>query len=262
MRIGIVASSWLVVAFALSAQSGAATILTFPGSTFNPNTAAMDQALGVTGYTIEGFESTALVPGLSITLSGFSNGAPDETLTSLPRLYAPGQDFVNTRDLSSNLWDGAHAFNNTPDASRIVDNGGIPPTAALTTFSFAGGASSVGIGLANFQSLSDPSFPVTDHRLLINGVAVPGTLESIAGNNFTSGIFARNAYLRIDAGSGETIQSIGFQNINNATGGRDFLVFDHLAIRSAVAVVPEPSTLALALAGLALWGLARRRASR
>jgi hypothetical protein len=223
-------------------QSPGATVSSFPGSDFNSNSAAMDQTLGITGYTIDGFESTSLIPGLSITLKGFSNGAPDETLTSLTQLYKPANDGVLGQNFSSNLWDGTYAFNNTPDNGSVSSYNGNPPVAATTTFSIAGGASSIGIGLANFQSPSSPQFPITDHALYINGVAHSGTLESIVGANWTAGIFGLNAYIRIDSAAGETIDSIGFGN----TSGGDFLVFDHLAVLSSV---PEPSSLVLLGAG-------------
>jgi hypothetical protein len=48
----------------------------FPASDFNSNTTLMDTTLGLTGYTIDGFESTTLIPGLTISLSG---GVPSAT---------------------------------------------------------------------------------------------------------------------------------------------------------------------------------------
>ncbi len=44
----------------------------FPASTYNANTALMDAALGITGYTTITFETTTLLPGLTITLTGGS----------------------------------------------------------------------------------------------------------------------------------------------------------------------------------------------
>jgi hypothetical protein len=247
----------LILAFAIGlglaveAEAVGTTVVPFPGSVYNSNTALMDQTLGVTGYTIEGFESTTLIPGLSISLSNFSNGAPNVTITTLPQLYNPSNDLVLGQSLSTNLWDGTNAFNNTPNNGSLDSYNGNPPVAAVTTFSFAGGAASVGIGLANFQSATPSptnNFPVTDHTLYINGVAQPGTLESIVGTDWTAGIFVLNAYIRIDAAPGQSIDSIGFgNNVNPGTG--DFLVFDHLAVQSAA--VPEPSSqILLGLGGV------------
>jgi PEP-CTERM motif len=242
MKIFLTLAFVVGLGITLAEQATGESIVSFPGSDYNSNTALMDQTLGVTGYTIEGFESTTLIPGLSIGLSGFNNGAPNETLTTLPQLYNPVND-----GFLSNTWDGTYAVNNTPNNGTVGSYGGNPPVAMTTTFSFAGGASSVGIGLANFQSAT-PSptnpFPVTDHTLYINGVAQPGTLESIVGSDWTAGIDFRNAYIRIDAGPGETIDSIGFGNITTIENGAvgDFLVFDHLSVLSSV---PEPGSLAI-----------------
>jgi hypothetical protein len=244
MKIFLSVAFVVGLGLAVEGQAVGVTVVPFSGSDFNSNTALMDQTLGVTGYTIDGFESTTLIPGLSISLTNFTNGAPNETFTTLPQLYNPSNDIVLGQNLSTNLWDGANALNNTPNNGSIDSYGGSPPGAMATIFSFAGGATSVGIGLANFQSATaSPTngFPITDHTLYINGVAQPGTLESIVGSDWTAGIFVRNAYIRIDAAPGQTIDSIGFGNISN-NAGNDFLVFDHLAVQT-VQGVPEPSSL-------------------
>ena len=84
-------------------------------------------------------------------------------------------------------------------------------------------------------------FPVTDHRLYINGVAVAGTLESLGGANWQGRRLDRNAYIRIDADVGDVITSVGFENITTPLGGNDWLEFDHLAFQA----IPEPSSTAL-----------------
>ncbi|MDA0835005.1 MAG: PEP-CTERM sorting domain-containing protein, partial [Planctomycetota bacterium] len=102
-----------------------------------------------------------------------------------------------------------------------------------------------------------PADPVTDHRLYINGVAAPGTIESLAGEKWVAGPTARNAYIRIDAVGPEQIFSIGFENISAV----EFLEFDHLAF--SIETVPEPSTIALLLTGsVGLIGYGRRRKRR
>jgi hypothetical protein len=118
----------------------------------------------------------------------------------------------------------------------------------------------VGIGLSGFQSLnpppSAPDNPITDHRLLINGIPFSQTIEQLAGVNWKSANFQRNAYLRIDALQGESISSIGFENITAVPSTEDVLEFDHLAIKSVAQPpqsVPEPSNiLGLGLLGLGL----------
>lgn len=100
----------------------------------------------------------------------------------------------------------------------------------------------VGIGLANFQSalssLTNP-FPVTDHTLFVNGENL-GTVESLAGANWSGGVALRNAYLRIEGTEGSLISSIRFRNDTS----QDFLVFDRFAVFAVqTQAVPEPASL-------------------
>jgi hypothetical protein len=214
-------------------------VTTFSGSAYNSNGAVMDATLGITGYTIEGFESKTLTSGLSITFSG---NIPTVTLTSLPNLFDP-TSFPPADGVSGfgfNTWDGRYALTNGGNGNNTFGD----TFASLTTFSFAAGTSSMGVGLANFQSLASSStnpYPQTDHELFVNGQAL-GTIESLAGANWTAGINVRNAYVRVDATGGDKITSIGFENLT-ATDG---LVFDHLAIQEKPSVVPEPAGLTLA----------------
>jgi hypothetical protein len=239
---------------AAQVQAGFVTSI-LPATDYNSNTAVMDTTLGITGYSTYNFGTTTFGSGLtSINLQNFASG-PNLTDTSLPALYNPSQEVVNGQSTSSNLWAGTYAFNNT--AGNVTSEVSGHNYAQFTTFNFAAGVTSVGIGLASFQSLSLPpdEFPVTDHGLLINGVLQSETLEQIGGTNWTPGIFGLNGYLEVNPSAGSTIQSIGFENLT----GQDFLVFSHLAISS----VPEPSSLVLC--GIAcLGGIAyhiRRRAS-
>jgi RHS repeat-associated protein len=197
----------------------------FPNTDYNANTAAMDQALGTTGYTIGSFETPALIPGLAIQLSG---GVPTTTWTSLPNLLdgdvCPGLT-------SDQAWDGTNTASNQI-VNQISNCNSDPNLAKITTFNYASGATSFGIGLSNFQSVNpqSPLFPVTNHELFVNGVDM-GVLETLAGTAWSPGL-TRNVYLRIDGTNGGVIRSVGFEDLTD-TSVRDFLMFDHLAILPA-----------------------------
>jgi len=198
----------------------------FPATSFNSNTATMDATLGVTGFVKDTFETTTLIPGLSIVLTGTALNA---TWNSLPGLYNTTADPFAT----NNAWDGPNVVTNLKNNAI-----GQSIRSDVITFDYAPGAFSFGIGLSNFQSTSPPSpqFPITNHDLLINGVDV-GSIEALAGANWTPGL-VRDAYLRIDATGGSVIDSVGFKNL--VTGGTEGLLFDHLAVEPAF--TPEPAT--------------------
>ena len=224
----------------------------FPGSDFNANSAMMDATLGTTGFQIDTFESTTLLSGLTISLSG---GVTSTTWSALPALF-DGDTFSSFTQ--SQFWDGTHeasnATGNLPNSITTPSN-----IANLITFNYAAGALSFGIGLSNFQSLTTSGgFAVTNHDLFVNGVNM-GVLETLAGNAWSPGL-TRNAYVRIDATGGSTITSVGFENINQPPSEPDFLMFDHLAIQPEVSTVPEPSyEWPLILGGLMLVLLRRYR---
>lgn len=215
----------------------------FDSPIYSTNTALMDDALGITGYAVEDFEDTTLLSGLSYSLTSPNAG----TFTSLPNTY-----LADSQTPGDTEWDGTHVLlgnsnNSFPSEGTRVNE---------VTFHVAGGTSSFGIGLSGFQSLSSPPghFPITDHRLILNGVDL-GTLEALAGPNFSPGL-DRNAYLRIDGTNGDTITSIGFANIGGSV--TDLLIFDHVAVNAAN--VPEPSSFALlALCGISFVGFPRYR---
>jgi hypothetical protein len=77
-----------------------------------------------------------------------------------------------------------------------------------------------------------------------------GTVESLAGVNWSGGVTVRNAYLRIEGTEGSLITSIRFRNDT----GQDFLVFDRFAVFAAQSqAVPEPGSLLIfGLGGLGL----------
>jgi hypothetical protein len=207
------------------------TVTFFPASDYNPDTPVMDATFGTTWYLIDTFEATPLLPGLSITLSANIDPSP-VTWTSLPNLYPVSTETVTV----DNEWDGSDVATNNPQNQY----GGNTDYSTVITFNYPAGAASVGIGLANFQSLTPPSpfYPITQHDLFVNGVDL-GTIEVLAGNNWTPGI-VRNAYVLIDAinGNANPITSVGFQN----DAGIDWLLFDHLAIQPVVALTPTSGT--------------------
>ncbi len=88
-------------------------------------------------------------------------------------------------------------------------------------------AASVGIGIGDVE---------TDVRMLINGVDF-GLIRSLPNYNRTQDNH-REVYVRIDAGQGETINSVGF---SQAVPSGDGIFYDHLAFLESN-VVPEPST--------------------
>jgi hypothetical protein len=220
----------------------AGTIITpFAPSVYDTNTAAMDATLGISGFTIENFEDTTLVAGLSYQLDG------GLAQTSLPATHDVAGVTFNTN------WDGNRVLLGT--TTNLV--GGT--VGNHVQFNVAGGTKSFGIGLSSFQSTSPPSpdVPINNHLLYVNGVNF-GLVESLPG--FEPAAFTRNLYLRIDATGSDVITSVAFENL--APGG-DVLIFDHVAIQQATQPVPEPATLTLTVAGtcgiLAIGKRVRRR---
>jgi len=215
-----------------SCQAGF-VVTSFAGSSYSANTVAMDAALGISGYTVEDFEDTALISGLTISFEGLI--PENKSYTSLPKTF----DSAGDSQTANNFWDGTKVLTN---AGNGLNGPFLPSAATNTTFALASGAPVIGIGLANFQSalssLTNP-FPVTDHTLFVNGQNL-GTVESLAGVNWSGGVTVRNAYLRIEGTEGSLITSIRFRNDT----GQDFLVFDRFAVfASQSQAVPEPGSL-------------------
>ena len=236
MRLPKLAIAAFAIAVILSAPVGvAAPVLTFfPNSAYNANTAVMDATLGTTGRLTDDFETTALISGLTIVLSG---GVVTTVETSLPALFN-GDTF--SAFTQNQFWDGTHTASN---AIGNLPNSTTNPTniANLITFNYAPGTLSFGIGLSNFQSTNTPGgLGVTQHELFVNGADI-GVLEALADGSFTPGL-VRDAYLRID--NNVPITSVGFENLVQPPSQQDFLMFDHLTVAGAVAV-PEPGTFLL-----------------
>lgn len=75
--------------FWTSCQAGY-VVTAFAGTVYSANTAAMDAALGISGYTIEDFEDTVLIPGLTISFDGLI--PQDKSYTSLPKTFDSASD--------------------------------------------------------------------------------------------------------------------------------------------------------------------------
>jgi len=230
-----------VLAFPVFPASAAVDLHFFPASSYDANASVMDATLGISGYSIETFESTSMLAGLSLMLSG--GGVPDTTfVNTLPALFSTGVCGPLTSDAP---WDGTHAVINTPTNSLDSYTTPNPVNIALkVSVDYAPGAKSLGIGLGNFQT------DINNHELFVNGQDM-GTVEALAGANWTSG-YGRNTYLRIDGTGGTVITSVALQNLTST----DVLIFDHIA----VSPVPEPSSFGTAALGtLLLLSRARRR---
>lgn len=212
MRMALI----VLVANAFANEAEAFDFLFFPPGAFSKDTDAMNIELGITGYVIEDFEDEALVSGLTIY---YSNTVPDTVIDKLPNLLKS----------VSQPWDGARTVGNS---TTNVFFGNSFKYAQRIDFLFAPPVISVGVGLAGFQSLDTPMWPITDHRLFINGSLVGNTLEELAAPDWVPALSERNVYLRVDAEAGEVIHSIGFENIQAAPTTEDFLEFDHLAYMS------------------------------
>ena len=183
----------VVFIFSLGMMPGYAFLITTaPGTVFDTDTAAMDAALGITGFQIENFEDVNLVNGLSIEYTDPDAGP----VTVLPNLYDPSARWQN------NPWDGIYALANTP-ANQDWNDVGFNQLAKVTTFHINGGVAAFGVGLANFQS------DRTTHTLFVNGIDF-GIIDGLP--DFDSGIHQRNMYVIINAGQGESILSVGFGN--------------------------------------------------
>lgn len=193
------------------------SVRAFTLSTFSP-VGFSDAVAGITGFTIEDFEDTTLISGLSIEWTSPNLGP----VPVLPATYDPsGQSFFG------NAWDGSFTLNNTRQGLYLQT-----PISSTTTFHFANPVTSIGLGISNVQFTGANS-----STLLVNGVdfadfdtLIPAPILGPTG---------RSIYLRLDAGSHETITSIGIRG-----GVDDFLTFDRLAVNNAPSPsVPEPSPL-------------------
>lgn len=219
-----------------SVASAFITVVPFAPSAFNMNEAVMDASLGITGYSIERFDSTLLLPGLFYELGAPSPLGPTNVLPALiTTAVDPGA--------ANNYWDDTYLLINN-NTNAYPDSG---VRTLSTTFYPPAGTTSFGVGISNAQSASLPNqFPIADHELFIIGVSF-GLLESLPG--WVTGR-VRNIYLRIDASGPDVITSVRVHTLNNRT--EEVMAFDHIAI------IPSPGSAAL----LSLIGLLAGRRRR
>ena len=163
----------VLMAMLVGQNASAYVITVFDNSAYSPDEATMNATLGITGFEVENFEDTALLPGLSE-----SHGA-----TAI---------FEPSFDSPLNAWDGTRVF-----SLRPTD----------LTFTYAPGTRSFGIGISNDELIDDVIL-----SFQINGTGSFIDLGSFANYQLTSGsINLRNGYLRIDAEPGDAdISSVRF----------------------------------------------------
>ncbi len=177
--------------------------------------ADMDAALGITGYTIEDFEDSTLVDGFKFGPEGVT---PSSDTTGLGN---PNNPFTQA------VWDGNVSF--------LFDSQ-IGPS----VFQF-NNAASVGIGVGDIE---------TNIRMFVNGNDF-GLIRDFLNYNRTSDN-NREIYIRVDANSGDVINTVTFVSDLQGGNGGDGLFIDHVAFLESS--VPEPSTwLGLILASLCFW---------
>jgi hypothetical protein len=159
----------LLVAFGVLGSTGTAhaiTITTFnPTSFFSPTgastpaeTASLDAAAGTTGFLVENFEDTSLIPGLSLNVpvSLLPHGGPHSFFGA---------------------WDGSIALNHL-----------LAPGTDLV-FTYAPGASSIAFGISGLSQDQHLVIGGTDFGLI---TALAGYEPNVIGTN------SRNVFVRAD----------------------------------------------------------------
>ena len=180
------------------------------------NLPAFDTAVGISGFTIEDFEDERLVAGVTVELE----------MRPINTVF-PADLLVPFEEQPSPIWDGSVAGIGNPNFSDVA-------------FRFDCGATSVGIGVADVESLL---------KLVINGGSQEFELHPVPPAGFVlhgvSPDQMKNGYLRVDVEPGNPpIEEIRF--VQPAGGGPDAIYFDRLAVLFAPEVYwtssGDPST--------------------
>jgi hypothetical protein len=198
---------------------------------------ASDATLGISGYTIETFESATLNAGVQI---GWNTPAGNTAASStLPNVFDPATDAGFGGAFATGAWDGTHGIINTRDnLSHVytdVANWG------NLTINFTTPVTSVGFSMEQME---------IDATVFINGTNM-GSFTALTGLSLNGG---RMGYVRIDATGGTQITSIEIDN--GRAGFNDGFMIDHLAF---VAIPEPPVAPALLGLGAAAFAFARRR---
>lgn len=199
----------------------------------------------IAGATIEDFEDTILIPGLTIRMGGVPSPYPNRMWTALPRVFNPSlapSCCALGGPFTANAWDGVGALTNGGLGST-GSSGLSPGDGQFWDFQFADSVVFIltnpkhflGVGLSNFQSAASGDPPRTDHELIVNGVLL-GTVESLLPG-FVSGQYVKNRYLVVTATGPDVITTVAIQNKTLADG----LVFDKLAIRDSATPALAPT---------------------
>lgn len=205
LQFNLAIASVLLSTLIGSSNANALTIKSFSPEDFS------DEVAGISGFTIEDFEDTTLIPGLSVEWTNPQIG-PFTTLSSV----------VNERDAwytIYNPWDGENFLGSANNPIK---------------FNFSTNPTSVGIGISNYQFLGA--------KLLVNG-AVHGDLATWISRRTTG----KNAYLRLDADAGQFIHSIGIDGRPGDFIGFDHIAVGDS--NNATAIPTPPGLGALAVMG-------------
>lgn len=171
-----------------------AGIIVFAGSSFDSNESTMNSTLGITGYTIENFEDSTLIDGLSISRVGSTGGQN------------------STSGLYTKAWDG------TKTMTAYWNQGN---TEVLFNFN---ATTSFGIGISDEEGNTFGG----DFSVSVNGGAFVNLHDDV---NYSKVQDDRNAYIRIDQDlGGPMISSVRFKSFARNDG----IQFDHLAVSTAV----------------------------
>lgn len=227
-------SCGMAAALVFAAPPSSTAAITY--TTFNASQwGTSDATLGITGYTIVDFESTALPSPLQISVSNVNSGAYGPT-SNLPFIFNPLTDPNPAQVLVPGIWDGGNVLINHSTSS--IPLGYVSPNWGYLTFSFTTPVQSVGFSVQQMDF---------SNALFVNGTQIADITTVLGGAG------GRNGYIRIDANAGDVINSV---EIRNAFG--DGYAIDRLAFQP----VPEPASLTLLSVGLGGLLLRRRRQAR